>query len=103
VYRCAAQAKPPATIHHNPPVLAMIMQLDRSVSAVSPNHEERCGAREAARLRRERIWSCLALFVLLIAWDQASRLDARVSIPRMRLTQVEEPQNEVSATERSDF
>jgi hypothetical protein len=37
------------------------------------------------RTRRERCWAWVSLFVLIVAWDAAGRLDERVALPRMRI------------------
>ena len=39
-----------------------------------------------ARRRRERILACLALVMLIVAWDATLRLDERVSPPRTRMS-----------------
>jgi len=37
------------------------------------------------RRRREQAWAWLSLVVLIICWDASSRLDERVSAPRVRI------------------
>jgi hypothetical protein len=39
-----------------------------------------------ARQRRERILACLALIMLVVAWDATLRLDEQMSPPRMRMS-----------------
>jgi hypothetical protein len=37
------------------------------------------------RQRREQAWAWLSLVVLIICWDASSRLEERVSAPRVRI------------------
>jgi hypothetical protein len=37
------------------------------------------------RTRREQWWAWASLFVLIIAWDAAGRLDERAALPRIRI------------------
>ena len=48
-----------------------------------------------AKRRRERILACLALLMLIVAWDATLRLDERVSPPRMRMTHAVEMEGEL--------
>ena len=48
----------------------------------------------SARRRRERILACLALLMLVVAWDATLRLDEQTSPPRMRMSHAVEMEGE---------
>jgi hypothetical protein len=48
-----------------------------------------------AKRRRERILACLALIMLVVAWDATLRLDEQVSPPRMRMSHAADVENEL--------
>lgn len=51
----------------------------------------------AAKRRRERILACVALVMLIVAWDASLRLDERSSPPRMRVSHAVEVESDLQA------
>ena len=50
-----------------------------------------------AKRRRERILACVALVMLIVAWDASLRLDEQSSPPRMRVSHAVEVENDLQA------
>jgi hypothetical protein len=53
----------------------------------------------SSRLWRERILACLALIMLIVAWDATLRLDEQTSPPRMRVSHAVEIEEGRTAVE----
>jgi hypothetical protein len=51
----------------------------------------------AAKRRRERILACVALVMLIVAWDASLRLDEQSSPPRMRVSHAVEVESDLQA------
>jgi hypothetical protein len=60
----------------------------RGVSAPKASYaaQTRSRALQNARRRREHVLACLALVMLIVAWNATLRLDEHVSPPRMRMS-----------------
>jgi hypothetical protein len=81
---------------------ASVLQMRRGLYAASEspwNYSSLAVSRSVivAKRRRERILACLALIMLVVAWDATLRLDEQVSPPRMRVSHAVEIEGEMQA------
>jgi len=87
------------TIQRSQPVQMRFTRARRDTSDERRHRTTRIVARAIAlsRRRRERVLACLALLMLLFAWDATLRLDERVAPPRIRLSHAVEREIEPQA------
>jgi hypothetical protein len=63
---------------------------------VAVRGRDQAAEEQVRRTRREQWWAWASLFVLIVAWDAASRLDERVALPRMRIAHAAEEASQAS-------
>jgi hypothetical protein len=68
--------------------------------AVTRTDFRQVSASARERRRREIIWAWLSLGALLLCWDASSRLDERVSPPRVRIGHAAEAEPPAAPTIR---
>ena len=54
---------------------------------------------DRSQQRREKTWAWLSLLTLVLCWDAAARLEARVSPPRVRIAHAGERSESVDTGE----